>query len=169
MLSRILFVLILTLPLVVGVNRVLAQPATVEQAVSSEGGKGITLDPNATHLRPGEVTAALPDGAGDAALWFIGRIETPWTLRADCPRRGDAAAGPACRLILDPRWVVQNPGHRGPVGTFSIRSPNRPNPIAVSSVTILAVEGAVVTVRGLDCLDGTPLIDLKPEHCPHAG
>jgi tRNA (Thr-GGU) A37 N-methylase len=55
------------------------------------------------------------------------------------------------------------------VGTFAIRSPNRPNPIAVSVVSVLAVEGATVTVRGLDCLDGTPLLDLKPERCPHAG
>jgi tRNA (Thr-GGU) A37 N-methylase len=65
--------------------------------------------------------------------------------------------------------VRQSPGHRGPVGTFAIRSPNRPNPIAVSVVSVLAVEGATVTVRGLDCLDGTPLLDLKPERCPHAG
>jgi tRNA (Thr-GGU) A37 N-methylase len=49
-----------------------------------------------------------------------------------------------------------------PSGTFALRSPARPNPIASSVVELVSVEGNVVTVRGLDCLDGTPLIDLKP-------
>ena len=40
----------------------------------------------------------------DAGLIFIGRIETPWTLRAECPRAGDPDNGPDCRLVLDPRW-----------------------------------------------------------------
>jgi tRNA (Thr-GGU) A37 N-methylase len=39
----------------------------------------------------------------------------------------------------------------------------RPNPIASSVVDLVAVSGTTVTVRGLDCLDGTPLIDIKPE------
>ncbi len=151
-------------------------------------------DPDETRLRPGEETAEPPAGT-DAALWFIGRIETPWASRAECPRRGDPVGGPDCRIVLDPRWqgaldgvapgqrlqvlywmhrarrdlVRQSPGHRGPTGTFAIRSPNRPNPVAVSTVAVLAVDGPVLTVRGLDCLDGTPLIDLKPETCPHAG
>ena len=43
--------------------------------------------------------------AADATLCFIGRIETPWRDRGDCPRRGDAEAGPLCRLVLDPRWI----------------------------------------------------------------
>jgi tRNA (Thr-GGU) A37 N-methylase len=40
----------------------------------------------------------------------------------------------------------------------------RPNPIASSIVDLVAIDGTSVQVRGLDCLDGTPLIDLKPEH-----
>jgi tRNA (adenine37-N6)-methyltransferase len=40
----------------------------------------------------------------------------------------------------------------------------RPNPIAVSLVELIAIDGTTLQVRGLDCLDGTPLIDLKPEH-----
>jgi tRNA (Thr-GGU) A37 N-methylase len=44
-----------------------------------------------------------------------------------------------------------------------LRSPVRPNPIASSVVELVAVEGATLQVRGLDCLDGTPLIDLKPD------
>jgi len=46
---------------------------------------------------------------------------------------------------------------------FSLRSPVRPNPIGTQIVTVERIEGAVLHVRGLDCLDGTPLIDLKPD------
>jgi tRNA-Thr(GGU) m(6)t(6)A37 methyltransferase TsaA len=60
--------------------------------------------------------------------------------------------------------VLQCPRNDGVArGTFSLRSPARPNPIGTQVVTLLRVEGANVLVRGLDCLDGTPLIDLKPE------
>ena len=52
-------------------------------------------------------------------------------------------------------------------GTFALRSPVRPNPIASSLVELVAVDGASLQVRGLDCLDGTPPIDLKPEHGAH--
>lgn len=47
-------------------------------------------------------------------------------------------------------------------GVFATRSPNRPNPIGVGIVELLAVEGKRLKVRGLDALDGTPLIDIKP-------
>ncbi len=50
-------------------------------------------------------------------------------------------------------------------GTFALRSPVRPNPIGTSLVSLVGIEGASVLVRGLDCLDGTPLIDLKPDRC----
>jgi tRNA (Thr-GGU) A37 N-methylase len=48
-------------------------------------------------------------------------------------------------------------------GTFALRSPARPNPIASSIVQLIAIDGTTLQVRGLDCIDGTPLIDLKPE------
>ena len=48
-------------------------------------------------------------------------------------------------------------------GTFSLRSPVPPNPLGTSIVQIVGIEGATVLVRGLDCLDGTPLLDLKPD------
>ncbi|PKP63675.1 MAG: tRNA (N6-threonylcarbamoyladenosine(37)-N6)-methyltransferase TrmO, partial [Alphaproteobacteria bacterium HGW-Alphaproteobacteria-8] len=65
--------------------------------------------------------------------------------------------------------VRQSPRRDGAtVGTFALRSPVRPNPIASSVVTLVAVEGDTLVVRGLDCVDGTPLIDIKPEACPHA-
>jgi tRNA (Thr-GGU) A37 N-methylase len=45
-----------------------------------------------------------------------------------------------------------------------LRSPVRPNPIASSIVELVGVDGATLQVRGLDCVDGTPLLDLKPDH-----
>jgi tRNA (Thr-GGU) A37 N-methylase len=60
--------------------------------------------------------------------------------------------------------VRQSPRNDGSTrGTFALRSPVRPNPIATSVVVLESREGAVLTVRGLDCVDGTPLLDLKPE------
>lgn len=50
------------------------------------------------------------------------------------------------------------------VGVFSTRSPARPNPICVSTVEIIEREGNVLRVRGLDAVDGSPIIDLKPHH-----
>jgi tRNA (adenine37-N6)-methyltransferase len=47
-------------------------------------------------------------------------------------------------------------------GVFATRSPSRPNPIGISCVRLLAVEGATLRVAGLDVLDGTPLLDIKP-------
>lgn len=144
-------------------------------------------------LRQGEVTANLPERDYDAGVWFIGRICSPWTSRADCPRQGDAVDGPLCRIELDAQWlpaldgverhehlqilywmhegrrdlIRQSPRSDGrTAGTFSLRSPLRPNPVASSVVKLVSIEGSVLTVRGLDCVDGTPLIDIKPEHKP---
>ncbi len=47
-------------------------------------------------------------------------------------------------------------------GIFAIRHCNRPNPIGISLVEVIAVEGSTVRVRGIDVLDGTPLLDIKP-------
>ncbi len=141
-------------------------------------------------IREGEVAIELPK-AFDAGLYFIGRIRTPWTRREDCPRNANEAraAGLVCTIELDERYlaglkeveccthllvlywmdkarrdlVVQAPRHYGePRGTFALRSPVRPNPIAASVVELRKVEGNRLTVVGLDCLDGTPLLDLKP-------
>jgi len=51
---------------------------------------------------------------------------------------------------------------RAQQGVFSTRSPHRPNPIGLHQVTITAVDGLRLQVRGLEALDGTPIIDLKP-------
>lgn len=138
-------------------------------------------------IRPGEATATLP-GRADAHLVFIGRIRTPFVTRADCPRQG-RSDGPPCRIEVDQPWaaalaglerharvevlywmhqarrdmILQSPKCNGEtLGTFAIRSPLRPNPIATAVCEIDRIDGAVLTVRGLDCLDGTPLLDLKP-------
>jgi tRNA-Thr(GGU) m(6)t(6)A37 methyltransferase TsaA len=47
-------------------------------------------------------------------------------------------------------------------GVFATRSPARPNPIGLSVVRLIAVEGATLTIEGLDLLDGTPVLDIKP-------
>ncbi|TAJ44956.1 tRNA (N6-threonylcarbamoyladenosine(37)-N6)-methyltransferase TrmO [Methanofollis fontis] len=54
------------------------------------------------------------------------------------------------------------PGEVRSRGVFSTRSPNRPNPIAFSVVDLLSIEDGVLRVRGLDALDGSPLLDIKP-------
>jgi len=139
--------------------------------------------------RPGEV-AIHPPPPTDAGLVFIGRIRTPFPTRRDCPRNlaestatatveVDAPFRAALRdvglfshLILL-YWmhearrdlVQQVPGHlAAPRGTFALRSPVRPNPIALAVVELLAVDEAAgrLTVRTIDCMDGTPLLDIKP-------
>ncbi|MGX1499048.1 tRNA-Thr(GGU) m(6)t(6)A37 methyltransferase TsaA [Labrenzia sp. MBR-25] len=141
-------------------------------------------------IRPHEVSVAIPE-PDDARLFFIGRIHTPFKERKDCPRQG-SVDGPECRIeIFDP-WVpalqgleqydrvellywldkarrdlvVQNPAHSEKIfGTFALRSPVRPNPIGTVVAKLVSVDGSTLVVRGLDCLDGTPLIDLKPDRC----
>ena len=138
-------------------------------------------------LREGETTVPLPERF-DASLYFIGRIHTPWRERDDCPknaRQSDAV----CTIVVDPRWakglsgletashvivlywmdqarrdlVVQSPRHYAERnGTFALRSPARPNPIALSVARLERIEGNTLSVVGLDCLDNTPLLDIKP-------
>ncbi len=64
--------------------------------------------------------------------------------------------------------LTQTPRGGPTTGTFALRSPVRPNPIALSRVKLEGVEDGALLVRGLDCLDGTPLIDIKPFRCPHS-
>lgn len=139
-------------------------------------------------IRENEVMVESPQ-ATDAGLVFIGLIRTPWTSRLETPRHG-RQDGPICRVEVFEPWVaalqgveaferlevlywldrsrrdlvLQSPANNGEThGTFSLRSPARPNPIGTSIVKLEAVEGASLLVRGLDCLDGTPLLDLKPD------
>jgi len=137
--------------------------------------------------RTGEVAIELP-AKTDAGVYFIGRIRTPWKRRDECPknaRQSDAV----CTVELEPRFqpalkdvescshlvllywmdksarnlVLQTPSHHGVQrGTFALRSPARPNPIAMSVVKLNRIEDGKLFVTGLDCLDGTPLLDIKP-------
>ena len=152
----------------------------------------MSSEPNESESRSGEVAVELP-AATDAGVYFIGTIHTPWRTRNECPKRG-SPDGPICSIVIDARWhealtaiaqhkriqvlywmhrarrdlVLQTPFRTGQTtGSFALRSPVRPNPIASSVVELVAVEGTIVQVRGLDCLDGTPLIDLKPERTAH--
>jgi tRNA-Thr(GGU) m(6)t(6)A37 methyltransferase TsaA len=61
-------------------------------------------------------------------------------------------------LLQHPRRDTARPRR----GVFALRSPRRPNPIGVTVVDLLSVEGNVLRVRGLDAIDGTPVLDLKP-------
>ena len=47
-------------------------------------------------------------------------------------------------------------------GLFAVRTPNRPNPLGYSVVELLGIDGNVLKVRGLDAIEGTPVIDIKP-------
>jgi len=107
----------------------------------------------------------------------------------ETPRQG-RADGPLCQIEVFEPWVaaldsvsqferievlywlhlsrrdlvMQSPANDGiSRGTFSLRSPARPNPIGTSIAKLISVDGAILMVRGLDCLDGTPLLDLKPD------
>ncbi len=60
-------------------------------------------------------------------------------------------------------FLVQTPPHRNErLGVFSICSPVRPNAIGMSIVEVLGVEGRFIRIKGLDMLDGTPVLDIKP-------
>lgn len=145
--------------------------------------------------RPGEIRAGIdPDTMpGDARLVFIGRAETPWTERSDCPRNLTQARerGGAARIVIDAPWrlglrdlqagsaiivltwldrarrdlLVQAPRHSDKQSSvFSLRSPVRPNPIGLHVVRLVSSdpESGVLEVDALDCLSGTPVIDVKP-------
>src|ERR1035441_2340010 len=58
--------------------------------------------------------------------------------------------------------MVTPPTDKQPHGLFSTRSPRRPNPIALTVVELLRREGGSLHVRGVDMLDGTPILDIKP-------
>jgi tRNA-Thr(GGU) m(6)t(6)A37 methyltransferase TsaA len=145
------------------------------------------MNDNAFGIREGEIAVELPKDY-DGSLYFIGRIRTPWKTRDQCPKNARESEA-VCTLELDPRWaqaltdvescshlvvlywmnrsrrdlVLQVPRTYGfGRGTFALRSPARPNPIAMSVVRLVGVEGTRLSVVGLDCLDETPLLDLKP-------
>jgi tRNA-Thr(GGU) m(6)t(6)A37 methyltransferase TsaA len=120
----------------------------------------------------------------------VGWVESPLTERAQAPRQGDEGAPPAWLVfeseveeavrdirpgteVLVLTWLdrarrdvlVTRPRddpQRAPLGVFSTRSPDRPNPIGLHRVQVIAVEGSRILVHGLEAIDGTPLVDVKP-------
>lgn len=70
-----------------------------------------------------------------------------WMHRADRDRRK-----------VHPRGQEDRPER----GVFSTRSPHRPNPVSLHTVTLLSIDRNVLRVRGMDAIDGTPVVDIKP-------
>ena len=120
----------------------------------------------------------------------IGAVESPLKELDEAPKQGDEGA-PDAWLRFDPRvragldglrpgdevvlltWLdrasrdvlrvhPRGDASRAEQGVFSTRSPDRPNPIGLHRVEILAVDGLRVRVSGLEAVDGTPLVDVKP-------
>lgn len=144
--------------------------------------------PEMRPLRVGEISINLPEQF-DAGLHFIGRIHTPWKTTSECPKNSGARKDVLATIEIDPifaaglkdigllshlfvlywlhlsrrDYIVQSPSHvPEPRGVFALRSPVRPNPIGLAVVELVGVEGNRLTVRNMDCVDGTPVIDLKP-------
>ncbi len=91
-------------------------------------------------------TAGLDGLADFSHVWVIA-----WLGRVPVEERG-------AKLYVHPRGREDAPS----VGLFATRTPRRPNPIAMTAVPLLAINGNVLRVKGLDLLDGTPVLDIKP-------
>jgi tRNA-Thr(GGU) m(6)t(6)A37 methyltransferase TsaA len=120
----------------------------------------------------------------------IGRVESSLLERSQAPRQGDEGAPPAW-IVFEPAvleglrdlrvgddvivltWLdrarrdvltlhPRGDPNRPVEGVFSTRSPDRPNPIGLHRVRILAIDGARMQVADLEALDGTPIVDVKP-------
>ncbi|MGE0600676.1 MAG: tRNA (N6-threonylcarbamoyladenosine(37)-N6)-methyltransferase TrmO [Dehalococcoidia bacterium] len=74
------------------------------------------------------------------------------------------------QVAADRRRAVGAPGVGSagpPAGTFALRTPNRPNPIGVSTVQLLRIRENILEVTGLDAVSGTPVLDIKPYSVRH--
>jgi len=120
----------------------------------------------------------------------VGVVRSPLTDAGEAPKQGDEGA-PEAMIVLDEgflpaldgvapgqavlvltwldradREVLAVPPRsdrtRTLTGVFATRSPDRPNPIGLHRVEIVAVDGAELRVRHLEALDGTPVVDIKP-------
>jgi len=118
----------------------------------------------------------------------IGVVRSPYRVRGDAPRQGRLADTIAEIHIHDAYiaglenversshlivlyWLdraergelrATPPGEERERGVFSTRSPARPNPLGIGIVDLVRREGGILVVRGLDALDGTPVLDIKP-------
>jgi len=118
----------------------------------------------------------------------IGVVRSPYTEKKDAPRQG-RLSDTVSKIVIDEKYRsglddVETKSHlivlswfdradrtvlratpyngKGERGVFALRAPNRPNPVAFSAVDLLGREENVLFVRGLDALDGTPVVDIKP-------
>lgn len=130
----------------------------------------------------------MADEINSMILFPMGVIHTPYQRREDIPRQGRLSEE-ICQIELYPeyeaglkdieqcthlfvlfwlhlgdrkRLLANPPTSNREHGVFATRSPNRPNPIAIDIVPLLAVEGNRLTVKGMDALDGSILLDIKP-------
>jgi tRNA-Thr(GGU) m(6)t(6)A37 methyltransferase TsaA len=118
----------------------------------------------------------------------IGVVRSPYTVRGEAPRQGrlvdtiseiqvfDAYAPGLQDIERSSHLIVlywldraerkqlfaTPPGETEARGVFSTRSPARPNPIGFGVADLVRREGSLLVVRGLDALDGTPVLDIKP-------
>lgn len=126
----------------------------------------------------------------DLGLRPIGVIRSPYRTPLDAPRQGEFAALEA-EVALDARYAAGlegvEPGERllvvwwaheadratlarpGSDGVFRMRTPHRPNPICLSEVEVVAIAGATLRVRGLEAIDGTPVLDIKSARAEYDG
>ena len=141
-------------------------------------------------IREGELAVEMPP-ARDGGLVFIGRIRTPWTSRLQAPAarasrrpglpardlRALGAGAEGGRFLLQPRGdlLAASVAPRSRAAkpeeqqidarhVFAALA-GAADPIGTSIVKLVGIEGHAVLVRGLDCLDETPLLDLKPDRC----
>ncbi|WP_424353811.1 tRNA (N6-threonylcarbamoyladenosine(37)-N6)-methyltransferase TrmO [Methanobacterium sp. MBAC-LM] len=121
-------------------------------------------------------------------LKAIGTINSPYKVKGDSPRQGRFSEKLSKITVFDEyaqglqdvekreyliilygldraedyKLMVIPPGKTKEQGLFSTRAPVRPNPIALCMVKLIKVEENVLTVKWLDALDGSPLLDIKP-------
>lgn len=118
----------------------------------------------------------------------IGYVRSPYKEKKDAPRQG-RLVDTVSEIVIDEHYRVAlediekkshliilswfdradrtalratPPHEKVEHGVFATRSPNRPNPVAFSVVDLLTRDGNILRVRGLDALDGTPVVDIKP-------
>jgi tRNA-Thr(GGU) m(6)t(6)A37 methyltransferase TsaA len=115
---------------------------TPQQATAVDSQSDAMLELDAQLIPP----EALVDLAGVERLWVLSYLHRSGTW------------GPSVRPPRGPR--VRR-------SLFATRSPDRPNPLGLSAVQLLRVEGTTLHVRGVDLLDGTPILDIKP-YIPYA-
>lgn len=130
------------------------------------------------------------NGSGETfSMTPIGSIHTPFSKASGTPVQGRMARATEGEVRLDPRYADglsdldgfshivllfafhASEGYKltvtpyldpEPRGLFATRAPRRPNPIGMTVVRLLSIDGCTLHVRGVDMFDGTPLLDIKP-------